>query len=98
MHTSCFESLMLVCFGASWPFSIAKTLRTRCVRGKSAIFLALIVVGYASGIVAKFLNADPQTGRVQPVVWLYGLNLAMVAFDLCLYGCFRNNRESRAGV
>lgn len=84
---------MLVCFGASWPFSIAKTLRTRFVRGKSAIFLLLIVVGYACGIVAKCLNPDPLTGRVQLVVWLYALNLAMVAFDLFLYGRFRNNRE-----
>lgn len=84
---------MLICFGASWPFSIAKTLRTRFVRGKSAIFLSLIVVGYASGIVAKCLDPDPRTGRVHPVVWLYALNLSMVAFDLLLYGRFRNNRE-----
>ena len=87
---------MLICFGVSWPFSIAKTLRTRCARGKSAIFLSLIVIGYASGIVAKFFDPDPRTGRMHPVVWLYGLNLAMVAFDLCLFWRFRNN--SRSGV
>ena len=33
---SIFEVMMLVCFGVSWPISIAKSLRTRFVRGKSA--------------------------------------------------------------
>ena len=92
MHTPVFEILMLVCFGASWPFSIAKALRTRFVRGKSVIFLGLVIVGYASGIANKVLNPDAQ-GHVHSVMWLYLLNLAMVAFDLSLYLRYRHNPE-----
>ena len=30
-----FETIMLLCFGASWPFNIAKSLRSRTAKGKS---------------------------------------------------------------
>ena len=82
-----FEIGMLVCFGVSWPVSIAKSLRTRNVAGKSPVFLAIIVLGYVCGIAHKiFYNYDW-------VVWLYALNLAMVSFDLFLY--FRFSKKSR---
>ena len=29
---------MLFCFGFSWPFSIAKSIRTRSTKGKSLMF------------------------------------------------------------
>ena len=45
-----FEILMLLCFGSSWPFAVAKTLRTKVVVGKSPVFLVLIFIGYLSGI------------------------------------------------
>jgi hypothetical protein len=32
---SVFEIAMLVCFGAAWPVSIYKSLKTRAVAGKS---------------------------------------------------------------
>jgi hypothetical protein len=86
-----FESLMLLCFGASWPFSIAKSLRTRQVRGKSPFFLGLVLAGYAAGITHKILNPPPAdaAGLAPWVVWLYALNLLMVAADLGLYLKFR---------
>ena len=93
MHTYIFESLMLICFGVSWPVSIAKALRTKFVRGKSWIFMTLVIVGYLSGVLHKVLNPDPATGRISPVVWLYILNLVMVALDLLLYIRYRNNHE-----
>ena len=82
-----FESLMLLCFGASWPFSIAKALRTRQVRGKSLIFMGLIWVGYAAGITHKCLNPPPSDapGLAAHVVWLYAFNLLLVTLDLGLY-------------
>ena len=80
MHTYFFEALMLVCFGVSWPVSIAKSLRTR-------------FVGYVSGVLHKCLNPEPSTGHVSLVVWLYVMNLAMVAVDLLLYIRYRNNTE-----
>jgi len=93
MHTYTFEALMLICFGVSWPVSIAKALRTRFVRGKSWVFMALVIVGYASGMLHKLLNPDAATGRVSPVIWLYLLNLVMVTVDLLLYIRFRKNKE-----
>ena len=78
-----FEFIMLVCFGASWPFSIAKSLRTHVVAGKSVVFMALVMVGYASGFVHK-IRADWDW-----VGWLYVVNFLMVAFDLGLYVRYR---------
>ena len=76
---SIFEVIMLVCFGVSWPVSIAKTLRTREVRGKSPLFMIIICVGYVSGLAHKWLFSRDW------VMWLYGVNLIMVAVDLMLY-------------
>ena len=78
-----FEFIMLVCFGASWPFSIAKSLRTRVVDGKSPVFMILVIVGYACGFLHKYFGAWDW------VAWLYAANLAMVAFDLALYCRYR---------
>jgi len=91
MHTYLPEIIMLFCFGFSWPISIAKSIRTKTVKGKSPIFLLLVIVGYAAGIVHKILNpvANP-TGLAEYVVWFYAMNLLMVAVDLGLY--FRYNR------
>ena len=74
-----FEAIMLVCFGFSWPVSIAKALRTKNVSGKSPWFMVLISLGYTSGIIHKLLN-DPNW-----VIFLYGLNLLMVLTDFSLY-------------
>lgn len=74
-----FEIIMLVCFGASWPFSVHKTWKTKNVEGKSAVFLSLIVIGYAAGMLHKFVY------KPDPVVWLYALNGLMVSADLALW-------------
>ena len=76
---SVYEMSMLLCFGASWPVSIAKSLRTRVVAGKSPMFMAVIGFGYLSGIVHKLIYS------LDWVLALYVLNLAMVAADLSLY-------------
>ena len=38
-----FELLMVLCFGISWPISIIKTLKTKCVSGKSPLFIIFII-------------------------------------------------------
>lgn len=78
---------MLICFGVSWPISIAKAVRTKHVRGKSRLFMSLILLGYASGILHKYLNppASGSAGLAPYVIWLYAFNFAMVAIDLTLY-------------
>ena len=87
---SSFEALMLVCFGVSWPVSIAKTLRTGIVHGKSPLFMAIVCLGYLSGIAHKVLVANDW------VTVLYVFNLVMVATDLALY--FRYLPANRRAV
>ena len=90
MERYLFESMMLLCFGASWPFSIAKALRTRQVSGKSPIFMSLIIAGYTAGITHKILNPPVDAhGLAAYVIWLYAFNFLLVSTDLCLYLKFR---------
>jgi len=76
---SVFEITMLVCFGAAWPVSIYKSLRTRAVAGKSLFFLLIVFVGYLAGILHKIVF------HYDLVIFLYGLNALMVGIDIVLY-------------
>ncbi len=91
---SVFEILMLVCFGAAWPFSIYKSWKTRQVAGKSIVFLTVVFAGYVSGTIHKVFFAFDY------VVFLYVLNGLMVLADMVLY--YRNRlyriRMSGEGV
>lgn len=89
---------MLLAFGCSWPASIAKSLRTRFVRGKSPTFMVIVLAGYLCGIVHKLLNPPgAEAGFLAGhVLWLYVLDMALVGFDLALYVLFRKNAEPRA--
>ena len=80
---SIFEAGMLVCFGVAWPVSIYKSLTSKSTKGKSFLFI-IILLGYAFGIPNKML------GNTDWVIWLYILNFIMVAFDAVLY--LRNRR------
>ena len=82
-----FEILMILCFGASWPFNVAKSYRARTAKGKSLLFLILIEVGYIAGIAAKLANPVYMAafGEKWYVLFFYVLNLAMVSVDLALY-------------
>ena len=76
---SVFEIIMLLCFGAAWPFSIYKSYTSRKNAGKSVIFLFIVLLGYAAGILHKvFHNLDF-------VIYLYLLNGLMVITDIALY-------------
>ena len=74
-----FEIIMLVCFGAAWPFSIMKAYRSRENGGKSLLFLIVIFVGYLAGTVHKVWY------RPDAVVYLYILNGIMVAVDIAIH-------------
>ncbi len=83
---SIFEAGMLICFGASWPFALMKTIKTKDVKGKSKRFVALILIGYICGILHKILY------NMDFVFWLYVANFLLVFADFALtilYG--RNN-------
>ena len=81
---SVFEAGMLICFGASWPLDIYKSLKSRSTAGKSVMFMFVLTVGYIFGIINKIVyNHDI-------VLVLYIINLLLVSFDICLY--YRNRR------
>lgn len=84
MQTKIFEVFMLLCFGAAWPASIYKSYTARSAKGKSILFLAIILVGYFNGIINKLINSPDY------VMFLYILNCIMVSTDIMLY--FRNRR------
>ena len=58
-----FEAIMLICFGISWPFNIAKSLKSRTAKGKSLQFEICVVVGYLFGIAGKFISLHAPYGR-----------------------------------
>ena len=84
------EVIMVLCFGASWPFNVMKSYRTRSTKGKSISFLILIFTGYLCGIIGKLMT--PGFSRF--VVFFYVLNMTMVAVDMVLY--WRNYRLEKA--
>lgn len=79
---------MLVCFGISWPFNIAKSIRSRTAKGKSVIYEILVVVGYFFGLAAKIILGD-----VNYVMIFYIVDILMVTTDIIL--TFRNRRLDR---
>ncbi|OUO91705.1 hypothetical protein B5F40_02375 [Gordonibacter sp. An230] len=82
---SLFEAFMLLCFGAAWPFSIYRSLKSRSTGGKSLIFMLALIAGYASGIVNKLISG------IDAVLCLYVLNIVMVGIDAALW--LRNRRH-----
>jgi hypothetical protein len=73
-----YEAGMLLCFGASWPFALYKTWKTKSSQGKSFVFLWLVFLGYLSGILHKIFF------RMDLIIVLYILNAAMVLADTLL--------------
>ena len=90
---SIWEVLFLLCFAVSWPVSIAKSLRTKVVIGKSPFFMSLVILGYIFGIIHKALYSHDI------VIWLYVFNALLVATDLSLYFTYigRNRRDLQQG-
>ncbi len=88
---SYFEIVMLICFGAAWPFSIYRSWVSRSTRGKSLLFMLIVMCGYVAGMLHKAVfNYDL-------VIFLYGLNFLMVSVDVFLY--FRNRAgEKKRGT
>lgn len=73
------ETMMLICFGLSWPFNITKSYRSRTAKGKSILFEVCIIIGYLCGVAGKFIG-----GNVTYVVAVYFLDILMVTADLIL--------------
>ena len=80
---SILETVMLVCFGFSWPLNVIKAYRAKTAKGTSLPFVLLIITGYIAGITAKILS-----GQINYVLIAYILNLAIVSLNVIVY--FRN--------
>ncbi len=77
---SIFETIMLVCFGLSWPLNVIKAYKARTAKGTSLPFLLLIITGYFGGIAAKVVN-----GQFNYVLIVYLINLSIVLVNLAIY-------------
>jgi len=81
---SVFEIIMLLCFGAAWPFSIYTSYKARTATGKNLFFLLVVLIGYFAGIMHKIFYS------LDLVIILYLLNFCLISLDTLLY--FRNKR------
>ena len=77
------ETIMLVCFGISWPLTVYKSYKIGTAKGMSQAFILMIMCGYVAGITAKILS-----GRINYVLAAYIINLIIVSADLAVY--YRN--------
>ena len=81
--SSVLETIMLVCFGFSWPLNLIKNYKAETAKGASLPFILLIITGYIAGITAKLIS-----GQINYVLVVYLLNLAIVSMNVVVY--FRN--------
>ncbi|MBO5286947.1 MAG: hypothetical protein J6B34_02355 [Clostridia bacterium] len=87
------EAIMLVCFGLSWPISVYKSITSRATKGKSAVFIMAIIIGYIAGITGKIVGNQFDTPWKIFVFVLYCFNLIMVSTDLTLFFINRRNEK-----
>ena len=78
--TEIFESIMLVCFGLSWPMAVVKNIKAHTAKSMSLPFILLIITGYIAGIAAKI-----NTGSFSYVLVIYIINLFFVSANLVVY-------------
>lgn len=74
------ETIMLLCFGFSWPLNVIKAYKAKTTKGTSLPFIILIITGYVAGITAKIL-----TDQINYVLIAYILNLAIVSINVLVY-------------
>lgn len=77
---SILETVMLVCFGFSWPLNVIKAYNAKTAKGTSLPFILLIITGYIAGISAKLIS-----GQINYVLIAYVLNLAIVSLNVIVY-------------
>ena len=74
------ETIMLICFGCSWPMSVYKNIKAKSAKNMSLPFILLITTGYIAGIAAKFVLHS-----FNYVLAVYILNLVMVSANIVVY-------------
>lgn len=79
------ESVMLICFGCSWPMSLMTNIRAKSTKGMNLWFYVLISTGYVAGIAAKLIAHN-----ITYVLIIYVFNLIFVSSNIVVY--FRNKK------
>ncbi len=84
------ETIMLICFGLSWPVNLVKNYKARSAKNISLPFLLLITFGYVAGITAKLIALySPQYPDPSwYLLTIYIINLLMMCANIAVY--FRN--------
>ncbi|MDD5018608.1 MAG: hypothetical protein PHO15_10990 [Eubacteriales bacterium] len=90
MDISIFELFFFVFIACAWPISIARMIKNKSTKGKSLIFLCIILIGYAFGIVHKYLY------DLDAVVFFYFLNFILVLGDIIVFLYTKNKYEKGA--
>lgn len=91
MTAELLETLMLVCFGFSWPISVYKNIKARTAKNMSLQFILLICLGYIAGISAKIMHHS-----FNYVLVMYLINLLVVAVNIVVY--FINKHYDRVAA
>lgn len=88
------ETIMLICFGLSWPMSVLRNLRAKTAKNMSLGFILLIMSGYVAGICAKIC-----THNYSYVLAVYIFNLLAVSANLVIYFINRSydHQSEKAG-
>ena len=85
-----FETIMIICFGLSWPMSIVRSVKSRSTKGKSLMFMCFIVFGYVCGLISKLI-----THTYNLAFWFMIPNIIMVSTDICLFFVNRKYEKSQ---
>ena len=90
--TDLLETLMILCFGLSWPLSIRKSLISHTDKGKSLFFEVFLLIGYACGIARKIIQVTGGSSGFLFFLsfFFYVLNFIEISIDVALY--FRNKK------
>ena len=83
------ETIMLICFGFSWPMSVVKNIKSKTAKSMSLPFILLIISGYIAGIVAKI-----YTHQINFVLAVYLINLIIVTTNVVVYFINRQHDKS----
>lgn len=79
------ETVMLICFGFSWPMSVYKNIKAKSAKSMSLGFITMITIGYVAGIAAKLVAQRYVEPKDIFVLVVYFINLIMVSTNIFVY-------------
>ena len=87
MRISIYELFFFIFVALAWPISIKRMLQRKSTKGKSLLFSLIVLLGYAFGIIHKFLYS------LDFVIYVYFLDFLLVAADIAVFLYIRNRYE-----